>query len=242
MSQPLTDAINALTTYANEVTGKSDETLSDAVESLVDGYGGGGDSVWNKILDGTVTEIVDSDGIVKSIRGSAFQYCPDLTSVDFPTVTSIGGNAFYCCYNLTSVNFPTVTSIGNSAFKSCSNLTSANFPAVTSIGTSAFNHCSKLTLVDFPAATSIGSSVFGSCSKLTTLILKKSDSICTLSNTNAFDNTLIKSGTGYIYVPRALVDSYKAATNWSTYAAQFRALEDYTVDGTITGALDSNKI
>lgn len=40
----------------------------------------------------------------------------------------------------------------------------------------------------------------------------------------------------------ALVDSYKAATNWSTYATQFRALEDYTVDGTITGELDSTKI
>ena len=42
MSQPLTDAIVALTTYANTVTGESDTTLSDAVESLVDGYGGGG--------------------------------------------------------------------------------------------------------------------------------------------------------------------------------------------------------
>lgn len=42
MSQPLTDAINALTTYANSVTGASDTTLSDAVDTLVDGYGGGG--------------------------------------------------------------------------------------------------------------------------------------------------------------------------------------------------------
>ena len=41
MSTPLTDAINALTTYANEVTGESNQTLSDAVESLVAGYGGG---------------------------------------------------------------------------------------------------------------------------------------------------------------------------------------------------------
>lgn len=39
-----------------------------------------------------------------------------------------------------------------------------------------------------------------------------------------------------------LVDTYKADTNWSTYAAQFRALEDYTVDGTITGELDESKI
>jgi hypothetical protein len=42
MSTPLTDAINALTTYANGVTGASDTNLSDAVRSLADGYGGGG--------------------------------------------------------------------------------------------------------------------------------------------------------------------------------------------------------
>lgn len=44
MSTPLTDAINALTTYANSVTGESSTTLSDAVDDLVAGYGGGGGS------------------------------------------------------------------------------------------------------------------------------------------------------------------------------------------------------
>ena len=43
MSTPLTDGINALTQYANEITGKQDTTLSDAVGSLVEGYGGGSD-------------------------------------------------------------------------------------------------------------------------------------------------------------------------------------------------------
>ena len=62
-----------------------------------------------------------------------------------------------------------------------------------------------------------------------------------MSATSAFDSTPIKSGNGYIYVPFALIEQYKAATNWSTYAAQFRALEDYTVDGTITGGLDPAK-
>lgn len=42
MATPLTDAITALTTYANEITGESDTTLSDAVRSLADGYGQGG--------------------------------------------------------------------------------------------------------------------------------------------------------------------------------------------------------
>ena len=39
---PLTDSIEALTTYANQVTGASDTNLSDAVYTLVQGYGGGG--------------------------------------------------------------------------------------------------------------------------------------------------------------------------------------------------------
>lgn len=42
MSKPLTDAITALTTYANTVTGASDETLSEAVATLANGYGQGG--------------------------------------------------------------------------------------------------------------------------------------------------------------------------------------------------------
>lgn len=39
---PLTDSIEALTTYANQVTGASDTNLSDAVYTLAQGYGGGG--------------------------------------------------------------------------------------------------------------------------------------------------------------------------------------------------------
>lgn len=36
---PLVDGLTALTTYANEVTGQEDETLSDAVETLASKYG-----------------------------------------------------------------------------------------------------------------------------------------------------------------------------------------------------------
>lgn len=49
MSTPLTDSINALTQYANEVTGKQDATLSDAVGSLVEGYGGGSFGIFSKL-------------------------------------------------------------------------------------------------------------------------------------------------------------------------------------------------
>lgn len=40
MSKPLTDAITALTTYANTVTGASNTDLSSAVATLANGYGG----------------------------------------------------------------------------------------------------------------------------------------------------------------------------------------------------------
>ena len=87
----------------------------------------------------------------------------------------------------------------------------------------------------------LGTYGFANMNGLKALLLRN-ESLCSLSNTNAFSNSTVKTGTGYIYVPATLVDSYKAATNWSTYASQFRALEDYTVDGTITGELDESKI
>ena len=55
MATPLTDAINALITYANSVTGASDTTLSDAVHTLADGYGGGGSTRTTIVPDQTIT-------------------------------------------------------------------------------------------------------------------------------------------------------------------------------------------
>jgi hypothetical protein len=83
---------------------------------------------------------------------------------------------------------------------------------------------------------------FYECKALIALVLRETSAVCTVSSSGIFGSTPIANGAGYIYVPAALVDSYKAATNWSAFAAQFRALEDYTVDGTTTGALDEAKI
>lgn len=113
---------------------------------------------------------------------------------------------------------------------------------VTKVRNSCFKNCSTLTSVDLPEVTSIRMYCFENCTQLLALILRNTDTVCDLVYKNVFDNTPIASGTGYIYVPKALVESYKTATNWVTYANQFRALEDYTVDGTVTGALDTSKI
>ena len=96
-------------------------------------------------------------------------------------------------------------------------------------------------MLDFPQLQTIKNTAFANCTKLKAFILRGS-TVCTISNNTGFYGTPINGTSGYIYVPSALIDSYKTATNWSTHASQFRALEDYTVDSTVTGALDESKI
>ena len=199
----------------------------------------GDEALTNSIIDRSIAEIADD--ISTSIGDYAFLSCSKLTTASFKKVTSVGKGAFEYCFKLITADFPVATNIKPDAFSKCEELTTVNFPAVTSIGSNAFAYCYKLTAVDFPSVTKIATYAFTSCSALTALILR-SEAITDLWDAKAFGSTPIASGTGYIYVPSSLVDSYKADAVWSTYAAQFRALEDYTVDGTTTGALDESKV
>lgn len=114
------------------------------------------------------------------------------------------------------------------------------------IGSTAFAYCRRLKYVNLPSVKEIRDDAFSNCDVLKTFILS-SENMCVLKS-RVFMYSPIASGTGYIYVPRALLSDedakkdYRRATNWSTYASQFRALEDYTVDGTVTGELDESKI
>ena len=119
-----------------------------------------------------------------------------------------------------------VTTVGAYAFQNCSGLTSVSFPNVTSIGDYAFNAAHKLAKADLPKVTSIGQHSFSAANALEALILRNAEKVCSLGS-DAVSYTKISSGSGYIYVPAALVDSYKAAANWQNYADQIRAIEDY---------------
>lgn len=119
------------------------------------------------------------------------------------------------------------TKVRNTCFNGYTKLISVEFPMVTSVGTQAFQNCLSLKKADFNVLTSINILAFNVCRALEALIIR-TNSVCTLAGTNAFaNNSGIAAGTGYVYVPSALVYSYKAATNWSTYANQIRAIEDY---------------
>lgn len=190
---------------------------------------------------------------VTSIGTSAFTYATSLQSAHYPKVKKISDGAFYGCYALVSIDFSNATSIIGAAFRGCMSLTDIKFPEVTSVGDYGFYGCEKLIIADFPKLTRVASRMFWSCYQLKSVILR-SETLCTLANTDAFTQSFHILGEvnktynpngdkdGYFYVPKALIEDYKVATNWSTFATQFRALEDYTVDGTITGELDPNKI
>lgn len=180
-----------------------------------EGGGGGGDSQLDAVIDRSITDVSSN---ATSIGNHAFEGCFGLKTANCPEATSTGQYAFSYCSNLESVNFPKLTIVGDRAFESCQSLRSADFPKVTSIGTAAFMY-----------------------TYISALILR-SEKAATLLHNNAFLGSWIANGKGYIYIPAALKDTYASATNWSKYATQFRALEDYTVDGTITGELDPNKI
>lgn len=90
------------------------------------------------------------------------------------------------------------------------------------VGHSGFYGCSVLTSVSLPAATFIDNSAFRGCSALTTVILGNTSQVVTLSSGNAFVN----SDNAIFYVPDALVDSYKAATNWSSLASRIKGISE----------------
>lgn len=172
--------------------------------------------------------------------------CENLTSINLPNVVTVGDSGFYNCKLLKSVNLPKLTSLGNNGFNN-TGLESINLPLCNKIGSSSFSYTKQLVSVILPLAasipgfcfdyssvqkidtssvTSIAAYALGNAQQLDTLILRNS-SVCTLANsTNTFTNTKIAAGTGYIYVPDNLVDSYKTATNWVTFANQIKPISE----------------
>lgn len=143
-----------------------------------------------------------------------------LKSIDCGSATKI--SSFNYCRQLEQISFPNVTSGGG--FQYCEKLEQVNFPKLENVGTQCFWY-SGLKKADFGSLSSIGNLAFWA-TPLETLIIRR-ETLCTLTGTRALGNTPISSGSGYVYVPSALVNTYKAATNWTAYSAQIRAIEDY---------------
>ena len=185
--------------------------------------------------------LVTATGIwsARSIGDYAFCNCESLTTIDTfgeSFVETIGNYAFYGCSGLDTIWFGNdVRNIGSHSFASCSNLRKiaiSTFDGYVSIGDYAFKDCVNLTKIRFGRLdynTSFGTEVFKNCNNINTLIFDgfDGDGIFDFDIMNELQNTPIAQGTGYIYVRSSMIASYQSNVNWSQYASQFRAIEDY---------------
>lgn len=170
----------------------------------------------------------------KTIGNYAFRYCYGLTGdIVLPsTVTSIGQYSFANCDGMeTFTASGAISTLGTYTFNGASGhvmaLREIHMPNLgTSIAlnlnfgsTTAANACQHLEVCDIGKAKSIAANTFANCYKLQTLIMRRTGSVTTCANVNAFLNTPVRGRSGLtakIYVPQALIDTYKAASVWTT--------------------------
>lgn len=230
---------NAIVSKGVEVSDSdSFRSYADKIVAIEQPAGGSSD-VEDAILTRSITEYVNSR--ITSVGNNALMGSASLKTIYLPNVKTAGNSSFNACSSLVDVNIPKLETISTQTFYGCSSLMYLTLPSLKTAAVQSFRNCKKLTVVDLASCTSISNLAFDTNPSFKCLVLRAT-SVCSLANTAAMSNTPIASGTGYVYVPSALVDSYKSATNWTTYAEQIRALENYTIDGTTTGEIDMTKI
>lgn len=152
-----------------------------------------------------------------------FEYCISLINVVLPyNLAALSYMMFRNCVALPSITLPdTIANLNTSTFDGCINLESIVIPpGVTIIGTYVFANCNKLAYVDFRRCTlaSIQHYAFKDCNVNPKQVLDFSNYtiIPTLAATKT---TVFGSGVIEVWVPFALLDAWRAATNWSSMSA-----------------------
>ena len=196
-----------------------------------------------------------------AVNNYAFSDCYNIESIKIPKVSNINfTRLFNNCYKLNFLDTSIIDRLNTYCFESCYSLNdfdlsniqnvvsyslsntgfgSIILPNCTSIGTYT-GRGTRTSTIDLSKKISIDSNAFREACSLVHLILR-SDTICPLSSITVFMNTPIADGLGWIYVPSDLVNTYKMASNWSTYANQIVSIDEYpkALDGeTITDTWD----
>lgn len=247
--------LDALAKSIAEKAGASLPMTVDAMKTAVDGIEPGGGGI--DTIDADI-ELYTLTVPYSHIRNSAFKACIETTSITFMADSIIlGGEVCYGLLYLASVTAPNATVIYASSgneFKDCKSLKEVELPfdrlsgtfsgcygmtsftdryinpygSLTNISDAAFYGCSKLVTIDMYNSVNIGAYAMSNCTLLENLIIR-GDKVSALGATTAFNNcTKFTNKTAKIYVPDALVEDYKAATNWTTYADLIHPLSEYT--------------
>lgn len=173
--------------------------------------------------------------IFQLLQGSYAVETLDLSEL---SLSESGVSASQFAYNQTalkSVSFKDGAKMvaWENAFDGCTGLEEIDLSNVdVSLATTfayMFQSCRSLKYINLSgwinADTHYTTRMFSGCTSLEALVID-GESVFNLSAGSGLSTSGIGRGTGYVYVPDALVDSYKAASYWSTYANQIRPLSE----------------
>lgn len=180
---------------------------------------------------------------IKEIATNEISYLPEyslynggsLEKVKMDNLVTMQGHNFGLCTNLRYVKLDNLTSIGNISFNNSAlrNLILPNLRNASDMSMNfGFNYnMQNLVIPKFSSILSSNTTIYAflidwagelsTSSKFSNLkiLINRCSNIITLSST-ARINTIEE-----IYVPQDLIESYKVATNWATYADKFKPLE-----------------
>ena len=165
-----------------------------------------------------------------------FYYMPTIHNVKCDAVINIEKYTLYSCPSLKHLYFPSVVSIGEHVFHTlgCENLI---LPNLKTMGTACFVNTTTLKRLIIPKCTLMSAfacsttgiylldagntSLIPSSSTMSnlTILVLRNNVLTTLENRSCIQSV------EEIYVPQDLIEEYKVATNWTTYADKFKPLE-----------------
>ena len=173
-----------------------------------------------QISSGMVAEMIDTLASESNTNQDNLDWLLSGEGCDYyenDRITNIASYSFYYAKGPKVASFPNVKSIQMGVFRNNTGIEQASFPNATSSSNNVFQQATNFKKVDFGSIHTIMSSVFNQATSLNIVILRKTDALVSLANVSAFTGTPFASGGtgGRIYVPQALIEAYKTATNWS---------------------------
>lgn len=187
----------------------------------------------------TEIDLRNAQGNALTIQNDVFRYCSTLTTVKLPTDIVFSGGFQFCEQGAESysaakaaiIDFSlnlsntTMTAIPDCCFYRSNINHIVNLGSITTINAAnnsrgVFEECKYLLDAVLPSTlTSIGSRCFMNCNHLATITCNATTPP-TLGGSALSGTTLLT----HIYVPAASVDTYKAASGWSSFASIIEAI------------------
>lgn len=150
------------------------------------------------------------------LGAAAFESCGFLSIAEAPKCSILRSSAFGHCPELYKASFPNCLSLGAYCFEICLTLTEISIPKCEYIGVLAFDACSNLSTITLEKCQTIAGGAFSRCVNLVSVYLLNSI-MCSLLSSTAFKSTPIASGSGKVYIPLSLYNSYYNDSVWSWF-------------------------